>query len=580
MKFKGCFLSHDGYHIPLTSITKSDLKQIKQDLTVKPSGLDFSGDTDKTYTVFNITDKDIIVPRYYGEKEIGIIEHSTSNMVEPLTLTFNGTLRDYQKPVVEKCLEHIKTKGGGLLSVPCAFGKTSCAIYMACALKVKTLVIVHKSALLKQWEDRLKFFTNIQNVGILQGNKSDIDDSDIVVGMIHTISQKNYEDGFFNKFGFVVFDESHHSPSRMFSRTLMKTGCPYTLALSATPYRNDGLIKIMHWFLGETIYRIKGRKNDLVVAKQFKFFIKHKEFREKKAWFKGQMLANTAKMMKGFRTIPERLTYMVNVINSIRKDKQRKILILSDTIESLKLLKTEIDNKIKIDIKNKKLIEDEIKTRFYIGTMKDEGRKEAEDNGDIIFATGQMAKEGLDIPRINTVVMASSQKDVVQTVGRAMRKLLKIGDLKPLIIDFVDDVSVFSKHAEIRENFYLKYKYKFEPYYLIGTKFVTKNEYLLKKRGSTQTYGEYLLEKIKDITIDDREYFNDIKKKMDEYLNFKHNDYDSRTFVDLVSYDQKNMFEDGGLSDSSNSSSSSDSSSEPNNKLKNEGDFDWNSRLF
>jgi hypothetical protein len=105
----------------------------------------------------------------------------------------------------------------------------------------------------------------------------------------------------------------------------------------------------------------------------------------------------------------------------------------------------------------------------------------------------------------------------------------------------------------------LKYKYNYEPYYLIGSKFVNKNEYLLTRRGSSQTCKEYLLQKMKDVTIDDKAYFNDIKKKINEYLEFKCNDYDSRTFVDLVTYDQKNMFGNQDSKDSNKSDKSNES---------------------
>lgn len=82
-----------------------------------------------------------------------------------------------------------------------------------------------------------------------------------------------------------------------------------------------------------------------------------------------------------------------------------------------------------------------------------EKREEAEKNADIIFATYSLAKEGLDIERLNTIVLATSQKDVNQSVGRVMRKILQDGDLRPLIIDFSDHLSAFISQTKKEKHF-------------------------------------------------------------------------------------------------------------------------------
>ena len=135
------------------------------------------------------------------------------------------------------------------------------SLNIATKLKKKTLVIVHKTFLQDQWIERIKFFTDAK-IGIIRQNKCDIDDKDIVLGSIHSISKRDYGD-IFDKFGFVIYDEAHHVSSKYFSKTLLKTNCKYTLALTATPYRLDGLINIMYSFLGDCIHRdpVKINKN-------------------------------------------------------------------------------------------------------------------------------------------------------------------------------------------------------------------------------------------------------------------------------------------------------------------------------
>ena len=68
-------------------------------------------------------------------------------------------MRDYQKPIVDIVMPKLKKTGGGLISIPPGRGKTVLAIWIAAKLKLKTLVIVHKSFLMDQWKERIEMFT-------------------------------------------------------------------------------------------------------------------------------------------------------------------------------------------------------------------------------------------------------------------------------------------------------------------------------------------------------------------------------------------------------------------------------------
>jgi superfamily II DNA or RNA helicase len=457
-------LKYKGYYIKKSSLSETEIKNIKKELKVKPKIIEFGNtqNNDISYKLYQTTKKYIIVPKYYGIQKFGNIDFK----IQPnkANINFNGQLRDYQIPIVDKILNHMNEKGGGLLSVPCGRGKTLMAIYIAHKLGLKTLVVTHKSFLLSQWKKQIKKFCEI-DAGTIRGKIIDVDKKEIVVGMIQSISMKDYDDDVFKYFGLVIYDESHHCASKIFSQALMKTCCKYTLALSATPYRNDGLIKVMHWFLGETIYREKIRINNQVVAKIFTYMSSHEKFKEKIIPY-GQQRGkpDIIKMMGNLATLPERTKHIINIINEIRKDPERKIIILSKYVDHLTEMKNGVDTLIEADIKDGKLLEDEIKTTMYIGAMKQWQREEAEAEGDIFFATNDLAREGLDIERLNTVILATSQKDVNQSVGRAMRKLLTNGDLRPLIIDFADNLSSFKNHARLRKQFYKQCKYIIEEY--------------------------------------------------------------------------------------------------------------------
>ena len=457
-------LKYKGYYIKKSSLSDEELKNIKKELKVKPKLIEFSknNENDVSYKLYQTTKKYIIVPKYYGINKFGNIPFKLEP--ENFDIKFNGNLRDYQIPIVDKLLAHITEKGGGLLSVPCGRGKTLMAIYIAHKLGVKTLVVTHISLLLSQWKKQIKKFCEI-DAGTIRGKIIDVDKKQIVVGMIQSISMKEYDDEVFNKFGLVIYDESHHCASKIFSQALMKTCCKYTLALSATPYRNDGLIKVMHWFLGETIYREKIRINNQVVAKIFMYNSSDEKFIEKKIAYGPQRgKPDIIKMMGNLANLKERTQHIINIINEIRKDPERKIIILSKYVNHLQEMKEGVDKLINEDILNGKILDDEIKTTMYIGAMKQWQREEAESEGDIFFATNDLAREGLDIERLNTVILATSQKDVNQSVGRAMRKILNNGDLRPLIIDFSDNLSSFKNHARLRKKFYSECKYIINEY--------------------------------------------------------------------------------------------------------------------
>ena len=84
-----------------------------------------------------------------------------------------------------------------------------------------------------------------------------------------------------------------------------------------------------------------------------------------------------------------------------------------------------------------------------------------------------MAHEGLDIDRLNTIILATPRKNVVQAIGRILRKVLMIGDTRPLVVDFRDSLDAFSGMADKRELFYNKSEYIVEYYYIHDDEYIS-----------------------------------------------------------------------------------------------------------
>jgi superfamily II DNA or RNA helicase len=478
------YLDINGYHIKKSNFTPKELKTLKKELTVAPvNNMYGNNNDDLCYEQYAENDEEIIVPRFFGVKKYGEPEYKFEP--EKVNLKFQSKLRDYQEPIVETGINHILKTGGGEISVPCGRGKTVMAIYIAHRLGLKTLVIVHQSFLQDQWADRIKFFTG-EDVGIIRQDKVKVDGKKIVVGMIQSIASRDYGD-IFDDFGLVIYDECHHYASKWFSQAIAKLGAKYILGLSATLYRADGLVKVVHWYMGDVAYKERMKTNNQVVVKMLTFNSKDKKrFKETTRMVNGVRIANCTKMLNNLVDIKTRDKMLVNIINTLRKDPERKILVLSGRkISHLPKLKNEIDAFIKKDIEEGKLVEGECQTYYYTGDCKQKERQEAEKNADIIFGTYSMAQEGLDIPRLNTIVLATPKKDVVQAVGRILRKQLEDGDIRPLIVDIIDNVSIFPKQANVREKLYEQSDYIMQYYYILDDKLLSPKEYVNLQGGNS-----------------------------------------------------------------------------------------------
>jgi superfamily II DNA or RNA helicase len=258
------YLGQKGYTILKSELTLEQQKKIRNDLTIKPYvGGAMGGATNQvTYPAYRESDKKFYVPHHYGAETFGAPKKCAISEGDDINLEFNGTLRDYQEPVVNKYLERVSndTGGGGLLELPCGFGKTSISLYILSQLKKKTLVIVHKEFLLNQWVERIQQFLPKARVGRIQGQIIDIEDKDIVIGMLQSLSMKEYPSSVFDSFGFTIIDEVHHISSQTFSNALFKIVTKYMLGLSATMNRKDGTTRVFKMFLGDVIF--KGKRDE------------------------------------------------------------------------------------------------------------------------------------------------------------------------------------------------------------------------------------------------------------------------------------------------------------------------------
>jgi len=503
-------LTKNGYIIQKSEL--NSLQELKNSLTVKPYLPDEDEKKIKSFPVYTEDKYSITIPRFYGTHKYGNPIKSFSYDTKTNAI-FTGKLRENQIVIVSNFYDKLIKKGGGILVAGCGVGKTTMGLYIGIEkLKEKILVLTHKTFLQDQWMKRVKEFTTAK-VGIIRQNKIASSDCDIVIGMIQSISKRDYDNSIFDRFGLVIIDEAHHFASPIFSQALFKCGAKYIMGLTATPNRADKLTKVLHWHVGEVLYRQKKKPNRQVIAKIFKYTSTSPLFVEKLRWSPGGMKANNVGMISNLIEIESRNNHIVNIINKIRKSPERKILILSGRKAHLTELKNRVDKCIKEDEYNDILDKDEIITSFYMGGMKSYERQYAEENADILFGTYDMAHEGLDIDRLNTIILATPKRNIIQAIGRIMRRILKIGDVRPLIIDIVDELSVFGENSQGRARRwqYEENKYKIEKYILHNNKIEGTYENVLSLTNVEEIDNICTDEQFS--SSDEEDVFDDIREK-------------------------------------------------------------------
>ena len=436
------YLGPKGYSIKKKFISIEEQHQIRKELNVLPFVPKTSMSKPHPFPVYRESTKKIYVPRFYGLDTYGNPDDVTINSGDNIDIEFNGDLRDFQKPIVKKYVEHVGISGGGLLEVPCGRGKTVMGLKIISILKKKTLIIVHKEFLLRQWIERIQQFLPNARVGRIQGEILDIQDKDIVIGMLQSLSMKDYPNSIFSSFGFTLIDECHHIGAEVFSRALFKIVTTYMLGLSATMDRKDNLTKVFKMFIGPIVYSEKRKGGDDVLVRAINYSHEDEEFSEQVYNFKGQV--HYSVMIKKLCEFNFRSEFILKVLSDLLKENsEQQIIVLAHNKSLLAYLHDAIKHRNISSV------------GYYVGGMKEKDLKITETKK-IIIATYAMAEEGLDIKTLTTLVMATPKTDVRQAVGRILREKHS----KPIIVDIVDQHDIFSRQWLKRKRYYKKQKYK------------------------------------------------------------------------------------------------------------------------
>jgi superfamily II DNA or RNA helicase len=237
-----------------------------------------------------------------------------------------------------------------------------------------------------------------------------------------------------------IVSNCHHLSAEVFSQCLPKITARRMLGLSATLKRKDGLTKVFEWFLGKPVFTAKRTESELLAVIKRYYEPDPDYSREIKLW-NGKL--NVAKMINHICEYRPRNHFIVQLLQeTLKEEPERRILILSERRNHLQLLE-ELMHQYKLPVT----------IGYYVGGMKQE-QLDISATKQVILATFQLASEGMDIPSLNMLILASPVGSIEQAVGRIQRQKVSERKYTPLVIDIIDEFSIFEKQGWKRYTFY------------------------------------------------------------------------------------------------------------------------------
>jgi superfamily II DNA or RNA helicase len=389
----------------------------------------------------------LIIPRGFTPQLVGIIRgagiqyqvEDRRRTLAPVDFQFLGELRDFQIEAAEA----MAARDFGTLAAPTGSGKTVIALALIARRKQPALIVVHTKELQDQWVDRIETFLGISapEVGIIGNGKKQIGHK-ITVALVQSLYKCASEVAPF--IGNLVVDECHRTPSRTFTECVTAFDCRYMLGLSATPWRRDGLSRLIYWTIGDKAHEVD--KAALVEA--------------------GYVLkADVTWRQTDFRPTYDPTTEYSKMLSELTQDSARNALIVSDVAQEARNGKAGVclvlsDRKAHCEALRAALVARGVNASILTGDLGNGARQavvEALNSGHVkvLIATGQLIGEGFDCKALSTLFLATPIKfngRLLQYLGRVLRPAP--GKDRAKVYDYLDPVGVLKNAAKVRRRVY------------------------------------------------------------------------------------------------------------------------------
>lgn len=341
-------------------------------------------------------------------------------------------LYDYQ----QEALTAMKQAKYGMLESAAGSGKTQIGIALIQAWGTRALWLCHTADLLRQSKERAEQYLDKRLLGTITEGKVNIGKG-ITFATVQTMVKLNLSD-YRDMWDVVIVDEAHRvsgSPTRMtqYSKVLGSLSARHKYGLTATPDRSDGLIQATKALLGDVVYRVP---EEAIADKIMKVSVKGiaTDRGLDTDCLNEDGTLNYAGMI-GSLTRDEARTRLI--AGYIREQEGHSCLILSDRIEHLRAIMDRLPPDMQreaVRIDGKMTSKAEKRVRELALKQMRSGEKK------YLFATYSLCKEGLDIPRLDRLFLATPVKYhavVIQSIGRIARTFP--GKEQPIAFDFVDN---------------------------------------------------------------------------------------------------------------------------------------------
>lgn len=423
-----------GLELPLEVLNSQYGHQLMDDLTYRLPKSDFGPDEDPAEIhgyVLDSARRVLIIPRTLAGVEPFSTELTIDDKRCPGRWLHSASISnpvllrsDKQRAFVEPMWERMKQSRSVYGVAGPGTGKTVMAIELLRRYGRSAAVVVHKDFLMTQWRERFAQFWPNASVGYCQQDHCDTGNThDIVLCMVQSMSRRNYPDEFWSSFGVVVFDEAHRMGSEHWNPVIYRFAPAVFLMLSATPQRKDGLHDLQFRQTAkptvvistpDLIPRIETRRTGIVIP-------------EKKYRWNGR--PNWSRLITALADSQQRNDLIVKDIVKAAQS-GRKVLVISERLNQLAYLETAFRG-----------VCPTVSCSQYIGGKK-RAELDAASRAQVIFTTYQLTNEGLDIPELSVLIVASPRSDLVQAVGRILRMMeeKQEREVPAIVVDYQDNV--------------------------------------------------------------------------------------------------------------------------------------------
>lgn len=420
-----------SYKVQLKQIPLRQSQRFAKDLVVKPieKKTNFFDSTPKRFTkaieveAFDIIEQPdqnhtVYVPFSYGYHFLPSCSPVSTH--PKCVLTFQGELLDRQKEIRDETFDILNRTHSVLLCLHTGFGKTIYALYLASKIGLKTVILCHRSIIIDQWVKAIQSYLPSAKVGVWNAKwktKSPDELPDILVANVLNICK--WPRSMYEQYGLLIIDEVHTMCTKKFSMGLLWFTPQYVIGLSATPFRADGMDRLIELYIGpEVVYKQMSR------------------------------IFNAYRLKTNFEPVVEKLPDGTICWNSVllsqaRSEERNQLICDLVRMFSNRVILVLVKRKDHARVLWHMLSQHGEEVDMFLGTD-----KVVNYDCRVLIATYSKGGVGFDHPRLDMLITAADvESNFMQYLGRVFRR----DATPPIYIDLIDNLGMITKHAATRK---------------------------------------------------------------------------------------------------------------------------------